>query len=98
MLGIWGIRVGMRGIGVRMRRMWEMGWGCGELGWGSGEQGGGAGNLGGNGESKGENAGNRVGMRGIELKQKKQSKIYKIQFYFFTEIEKKNEIRIAIKR
>ena len=50
-----------------------------------GNQGGNAGNRGGNVESTTE-------------MEKNEMKLYKIQFFFFPEIEKKNGFRIVIKR
>ena len=79
--------VGSQGTWVGMRGMWEMGWEGSESGWECGEQGW---EWGKQVWEFGEQGASR-----IEIK-KKEIKVYKIQFSFFAEIEKKNEIRIVL--
>ena len=72
--------VGSQGTWVGMRGMWGMGWEGSESGWECGEQ--------------GWECGEQVwefgeqGASRIEIK-KKEIKVYKIQFSFFVETEKK---------
>ena len=95
-----GVRVGMWRIGVRMREKGggnagNLGGNARKRGWKCGEWDGNVGNQGGNGGNRGgNNAWNRIEIGN------KNIKVYKIQFSFFPETEKKkkNEIRIVIKR
>ena len=59
-------------------------------------QGGNVGNRGGNVGNRDGNAGNQSENAGNQGGNARNGKVYKIQFSFFPEIEKKREIRIVI--